>query len=140
MHDIGPMIRDLQDFAKKPKLLKAIKSINSSKYSHCSLAALSGLNSSFLNRIRDFHDIIVPQRTVDFPRSVLKLLAREKTKDRAQLRKSYIPVTHVLEQTKDWQFADETHNSHVLSGYDEDYDISSLSGPKGQRDYIRAIR
>ena len=96
--DIGVMIRDLQDFAKRPKILKAMQSLSEGK--HDSMKALSGIahvNLGFRSPIRDFHDIEIPKRQADFPKSVLKLLALEKTKHRRKMRKCYIPVTHVLE-------------------------------------------
>ena len=137
-YEIENTLRDLEDFAKKPKVLKALKTFGE-KGTRSNAILTESLN--FRHAIRDFCDIEVPKRTADFPKSMLRLLALEKARQNScikYLKNCYIPVTHVLEYTKDWEKVDEIPHGTVRdrSEYGDDLEISSLRRLRGERAYL----
>ena len=58
------------------------------------------------------------------------------------IKRCYIPVTHVLEYTTDWDTTGviPTGCTKDLSEYGEDLDISSLSRLSGERAYIKILK
>jgi len=89
----------------------------------------------------DFYDLTIPKSEADIPLQVKKYLTTESARRGSilpYLKHCYIPVTHLLEYTSDWD-----QSSFLLPGqaidkteYGEDLDISSLSRFSGERDYI----
>ena len=100
---------------------------------------------NWTNTIYDFYDIVVPRKVSDFPKSTLRLLALERARENTLIRylkKTFIPITHILERTIDWENADKIPEGTVKdrSEYGEDLEISSLSRLKGERAYIQALK
>ena len=77
LYEIENTLRDLQDFTKKPKVLKCLKTFG--EKGTRSNAVLSD-SVNFRHEYLDFHDIEVPRKTADFPKSVLRFLALEKAR------------------------------------------------------------
>ena len=140
--EIEDCLKDLQDFSKRPKFLNALR--NYTKMGcHKIPNSLSALGRA-KHAILDFDDITVPKKTADFPKSMLRLLALEKARQGAcikYLKNCYIPVTHVLEYTKDWEKVDEIPSGTVTDRSEYgDLEVSSLQRLKGERAYIQALK
>ena len=89
----------------------------------------------------DFQDLTVPRSADDLPASVRRYLAIERARRGMLLpyvKKCYIPVTHLIEQSSEWDFHSQLLPGQVpdRSEYQRDLDISSLSRFKGERAYI----
>ena len=72
---------------------------------------------------------------------MLRLLALEKARHNAcvkYLRNTYIPVTHVLEYTRDWEKVNEVPHGTIRdrSEYGDDLEVSSLCRLRGERAYL----
>ena len=74
--EIENVLKDLQDFSKRPKLLKGLHLL-SEREGRANKALSAEVH--FRHLVQDFGDIVVPRRTADFPRSFLRLLALEKS-------------------------------------------------------------
>lgn len=141
--EIDDVINDLQDFAKKPKMMKALRTYGEKGCQ--SNAALAAGCARVRHTYLDFYDIVVPKKTTDFPKSVLRLLALEKANHGAcvkYLRNTYIPVTHVLEYTRDWDKVGNLPHGTVKdrSEYGDDLEVSSLSRLRGERAYLQELK
>ena len=77
LYEIENALRDLNDFTKKPKLLKSLTTYGE-RGTRSNAICSDSIN--FKHQILDFHDIVVPEKTADFPKSLLRYLALEKAK------------------------------------------------------------
>lgn len=76
--EIEECLKDLQDFSKRPKFMKSLR--NYTKMGRFTIPnSLTALGKA-KHPILDHDDIKVPERTSDFPKSMLRLLALEKAR------------------------------------------------------------
>ena len=133
----------MKDFTKRSKIIKGIR-VLSDRGITSNIGTYDNIEC-LKHKYRDFYDLEIPSKKSDFPKSLLRLLTIEKARKNSTikyLKNCFIPVTHVLEKTKNWDKVDEIPygTEHDKSEYGEDLDISSLSRLKGEREYIKACK